>query len=323
MWIASPWHFVLKARANVSKKKKDAFAHPVQFRKNLILNIFTTAPSALKNKLLKRNKMTKERTWRCSVCGYIHKGENPPKECPQCSSLSKEFFEFDENRPKTRLKFDGKKFDVLIINGSSHHSHNTSIFVDIAENYLKKRKVSYQRINLNELNIYHCWCCYSMKNNACTYPCRNQLDDMQALYEMMLNSKAIIVASPINWNNMPARLKDFLDRLTSLQNMALIKKEPLTKCKVAGIMINGHEDGAMKTAMDIFIYFQQMGYVLAPYGIAYRTHGKDYDTIKDNEFFKNDKMIKKEVEGLVNNIIETMKLDMENKLAKNIVSVCE
>ena len=44
--------------------------------------------------------MIKERTWRCSVCGYIHKGETPPKECPQCSSSSKEFLEFNENKPK-------------------------------------------------------------------------------------------------------------------------------------------------------------------------------------------------------------------------------
>ena len=22
--------------------------------------------------------------WRCRVCGYVHRGENPPSECPYC-----------------------------------------------------------------------------------------------------------------------------------------------------------------------------------------------------------------------------------------------
>jgi uncharacterized membrane protein len=25
-----------------------------------------------------------EKTWRCTVCGYLHTGENPPEECPVC-----------------------------------------------------------------------------------------------------------------------------------------------------------------------------------------------------------------------------------------------
>jgi Conserved protein/domain typically associated with flavoprotein oxygenases, DIM6/NTAB family len=33
-----------------------------------------------------------EKRWRCTVCGYIHTGENPPEECPVCG-VDASFFE--------------------------------------------------------------------------------------------------------------------------------------------------------------------------------------------------------------------------------------
>jgi multimeric flavodoxin WrbA/rubredoxin len=268
----------------------------------------------------KRINLQKSKAWKCSVCGYIYKGNEPPEECPQCSSSPKEYSELKD---KQKLKFDGEKFDVLLINGSSHRGHNTGVLVDLAQKALKRKGVSYRLFNLNELDVSHCWCCYSMRDSACTYPCRNQLDDMPALQEMIVNSRAVIVASPINWNNMSARLKDFLDRLTCLQNLYLLKKEGLTTGKVVGILVNGHEDGGMKTAMDIFIYFQQMGFILAPFGFAYRTHGAQYNAKTDDDFFKNDNILIKEVEGIVSNVIETMNQDFETKLRDKIVPVSE
>ncbi len=260
------------------------------------------------------------RKWICSVCGYVHNGPAPPKECPQCSSSSKEFREYGEAQ---KLRYGGKKFDILLINGSSHSGHNTDIMASIAEHALKKRNVSYRIFNLNELEIRHCWCCYSMRDSACTYPCRNQLDDMPALHEMIIDAKAVIIASPINWNNMSARIKDFLDRLTCIQNLYLLNKAGPTTGKIVGILINGHEDGAVKTMMDIFLYFQQMGYILAPFGFAYRTHGAQYTAETDNDFFKSDEKLKTSIEGVINNVVEMMNQGMEAKLKGKIIPVSE
>jgi rubrerythrin len=33
------------------------------------------------------------KTWICSVCGYIHEGENPPEKCPQCQAPAEKFNE--------------------------------------------------------------------------------------------------------------------------------------------------------------------------------------------------------------------------------------
>lgn len=261
----------------------------------------------------------KNRTWRCSVCGFLHVGVKPPVECPQCSSSSGEFSE----KGRVRLRYDRKAFDVLLINGSSHRGHNTSILADQAEKALKKKGVSFRRFNLNEWDVQHCWCCYSMRDSACTYPCRNQLDDVPALHEMVLAAKAVIIVSPINWNNMSARLKDFLDRLTCIQNVCLLGKKSMTAGKTLGILINGHEDGALKTAMDIYVYFQQMGYVLAPYGFAYRTHGASHHAEEDRDFFAKDGKLKTEVAGIVNNVVETMGIGLEKKLSGKIICISE
>lgn len=258
-------------------------------------------------------------TWRCRVCGFLYTGRKPPKVCPQCSSPADEFTDMED----MRLKYDGESFDVLLINGSTHSSHNTSILVDIVEQELRNKGVSYRRFNLSEWNIQHCWCCYSIADQECTYPCRNQLDDMSTFHEMIIKSRALIIASPINWNNMSARLKDFLDRTTCIQNLPLTGKKSPTQCKIAAIIINGHEDGALKTAMDIFVYLQQMGYILAPFGFAYRTHSAEKNTKTDNLFLKKDKKIREDIKKVVNNLIETMRENLETKLADKIKPISE
>lgn len=259
-------------------------------------------------------------SWQCNVCGFVWKGPTPPKECPQCASTEREFSDFAE---KTKLRYDGETFDVLLINGSNHRSNNTGYMIDLVEEVLKERNVSYRRYNLNEFQINHCWCCYSMRDNACKYPCRNQLDDMPAFHEMIIASKAVIVGSPINWNNMSARLKDFLDRLNCIQNLYLLKKPGLTEGKIVGITVSGHEDGATKAAMDIYLYFQQMGYLLAPFGIAYRTHGAQFNTDTDTEYLRNDPLVKIKVKGMANNVLEMLAIDNESKLKGKLVPVAE
>jgi len=37
-------------------------------------------------------KRSKEIRWKCSKCGYIHKGTEPPEECPSCKH-AKEYYE--------------------------------------------------------------------------------------------------------------------------------------------------------------------------------------------------------------------------------------
>lgn len=258
--------------------------------------------------------------WRCVVCDFIFEGVAPPKGCPRCSSRPGEFVLLED---RIKLTYDGEPFDVLLINGSTHRANNTGYMVDLAEEELIARGVKYRRYNLNEYIIDHCWCCYSMKAEFCTYPCRNSSDDMSAFHKMLAASKAVIVASSINWNNMSARLKDFLDRTTCMQNLFHLGKPGLTQGKIAGILICGHEDGAITAAMNIYLNFQQMGYILAPFGIAFRTHGSQFNSSTDFGFFRSDEMVTAHTKGVVRNVIELMQLDIEPRLKDKLVPVSE
>lgn len=37
------------------------------------------------------------RKWVCSVCGYVHQGDQPPEKCPQCGAPKEKFVLQDEN----------------------------------------------------------------------------------------------------------------------------------------------------------------------------------------------------------------------------------
>ena len=259
-------------------------------------------------------------SWKCTVCGFVFHGEKPPKGCPVCHSPSHEFI---VEKDRVKLTYDGEKFDVLVINGSTHRAGNTGYMADLAEAVLRERAVSYRRYNLNEYSIDPCWCCYSVRAESCTYPCRNKNDDMPAFHAMLAASKAVIVVSPINWNGMSARLKVFLDRTTCMENLYHLGKPGLTEGKIAGILVQGHEDGAIKTAMDIWLNFQQMGYVLAPFGIAFRTHGSQFNSSTDREFFRSDELIVRHTRGVVSNVIEMMHLNIEENLKGKLVPVTE
>jgi len=49
------------------------------------------------------------RKWRCTVCGYIHEGEEPPDECPVCGADKSMFEEVTEEEPQVSEAADTQK----------------------------------------------------------------------------------------------------------------------------------------------------------------------------------------------------------------------
>jgi hypothetical protein len=66
-----------------------------------------------------------------------------------------------------------------------------------------------------------------------------------------------------------------------------------------------------------------MGYVLAPFGIGFRTHGSQFNSSTDREFFRSDELVLHQVKGVVNNVIEMMQLGIEEKLKGKLIPVTE
>lgn len=241
--------------------------------------------------------------WVCNNCGFIHAGDKPPKNCPRCGAATGEFDSMPVAPPAERAK-KLKPTDFLIINGSKHRSHNTRLFAEIAAEVFREQKKTCQIINVAEWRVDPCWHCYSMREDLCQMPCRNADDDMKYFYPLLLKCKGVIFVTPINWNNVSAILKHFLDRLTAVQNMFLVKGKTPMLGKIYGIIVNGHEDGAYKTASDVSIYAENLGMVMAPFGITYTTHGRNYKPEEDHVYFRADKKTREYVRAVANNVIK-------------------
>ncbi|MBU0986379.1 MAG: rubredoxin [Proteobacteria bacterium] len=79
--------------------------------------------------------------WKCTVCGYIHEGEEPPDTCPVCGADRSKFVEIiseeppaeDFDRPEPLQPSSAPKssrfYDVLTALMSKHHAHPVSVHI--------------------------------------------------------------------------------------------------------------------------------------------------------------------------------------------------
>ena len=255
--------------------------------------------------------------WMCDVCGLVL--DERPDTCPRCNAPSSVYVPYVER--EKLLDEATRGAELLLINASNHKAHNTAQLLGISEEVAKRMNADHKVFHLRDYNLEHCWCCYSVEQELCDLPCQNQGDDMHFFHNLVLGCKAMIIATPIIWNNMPSRLKVFLDRLTCIQNQTLLHDKVPCANKVLGIIVNGHEDGAYRTAANAWDVMRDMGFVLAPYGLSYRTHGGSYTSQSDLEFFKNDELARKNIENMTENLIRMMRLDLP-KLLPDVKPSC-
>ncbi len=79
--------------------------------------------------------------WKCTVCGYIHHGDEPPEKCPVCNAPKEKFIEVTEeaiSSEKTGQEETGGKaeqietlpwYDSLFTLMSKHHIHPISVHI--------------------------------------------------------------------------------------------------------------------------------------------------------------------------------------------------
>ncbi|MDF2803530.1 MAG: NADPH-dependent reductase [Anaerocolumna sp.] len=98
---------------------------------------------------------------------------------------------------------------LLIISASPRIGGNTELlckeFLSGARSTDKDGEVVY----LRNMNIHYCKACeWCIKNpGECI-----QTDDMSAILDKMIKAEVIVLASPIHFNTMDARMKTFIDR---------------------------------------------------------------------------------------------------------------
>lgn len=206
--------------------------------------------------------------------------------------------------PLTPEKARGIK--VLGISGSSRQQAGMSK----SERLLQKALVQYESygcrttfLRLKDLKIYDCEGNYSENPSYCTYPCQSTLkyddDQMQTVYDAVLGTDILILATPIRWNNHSALVQKFVERMNTIENQYSWFGNRMIQKKVAGLIIIGHVDGIQHVAGNLLNFFAWLGFHIPDVAIASWVGENDEDTTKDWDQIQHNKYTQEDLQNLV------------------------
>ncbi|RLF16379.1 MAG: flavodoxin family protein [Thermoprotei archaeon] len=167
---------------------------------------------------------------------------------------------------------------ILGINGSPRKYGNTFKLLKIALEFAKKEGAEVRLVNLYDYDIRPCLGCLCDEQTACRYPCVIE-DDMRELYDLILKSDGLIIATPVYWFSPSGVVKTFIDRLTVFENMIYIDGYSWAEGKVAGIIAVGNDSGVIQVISTLYATLVSMGFAIPPWALAY--FNKQGDVLKD------------------------------------------
>ncbi|MDY7035778.1 MAG: flavodoxin family protein [Thermodesulfobacteriota bacterium] len=147
-----------------------------------------------------------------------------------------------------------KRFLALL--GSPRKKGNSSILAEQIIQGAESVGAEVETIHLQDMKIAPCQSCYACQkrdSKACAID-----DDMQVIYQKLIENEAWIIASPVYWFNMSAQTKLFMDRCFAL---TAYKKDAFLGKRIAIAMSYGDTDpfisgcvNALRSFQDIFRY---------------------------------------------------------------------
>jgi len=153
-----------------------------------------------------------------------------------------------ENRMESRR--------VLVLLGSPRKEGNSAILAEQIIRGAESEGAKVETIFLHGMKIAPCQSCYACQkpnSKGCAID-----DDMQPIYQKLIENDAWVIASPVFWFNMSAQTKLFMDRCFAL--LAYEKKAFAGK-RIAIAMSYGDTDpfssgcvNALRTFQDAFRY---------------------------------------------------------------------
>jgi multimeric flavodoxin WrbA len=189
------------------------------------------------------------------------------------------------------LKAQGIK--VLGISGSARQKagmSNSERILLQALDMAKKFAAVPRFIRLQDLKIYDCEGHYSQDPGYCTYPCQNSMkyedDQMQIIYDAILDTDILILATPIRWNNHSALMQKFIERMNCIENSDVWFGKKLIKDKIAGLIVIGHVDGVQHVAGNLMNFLNWLGFHMPQDMITSWVGPNDEDTTKDGMRYK-------------------------------------
>jgi len=92
---------------------------------------------------------------------------------------------------------------------------------------------------------------------------------MVKLYPKVIECDGLIISSPIYWFGVSGLLKNFLDRLTVLENMIYVDGRSWLDGKVVGFIAVGSDEGAIALISNLMAVTNSFGMVIPPWALAY------------------------------------------------------
>ena len=166
---------------------------------------------------------------------------------------------------------------VLGVNGSPRKYGNTFKLLTVALRAAAMEGAETKLIHLYDYRIEPCIGCLCDVQESCRYPCVIE-DDMRLLYDEVLKADALIIATPIYWYQPSGVVKNFLDRLTALENMIFVDGHSWVEGKVAGVIAAGNDSGLVMAASCLLSTLISMGFMVPPFSmVGFNTEGDALD----------------------------------------------
>jgi len=163
---------------------------------------------------------------------------------------------------------------ILGINSSPRKYGNTYKLLKIALATAELYKASTEIIHLYDYKIEPCEGCLSDEQLSCRLPCIKN-DDALLILKKILETDALIIATPVYWYGPPGQLKNLIDRMTTLENMIFIEGKSWIEGKIAGIIAVSAEAGAMMAISYLISVLNSMGCLIPPWALAYHQNTND------------------------------------------------
>ncbi|ADV64580.1 flavodoxin family protein [Desulfurococcus mucosus] len=163
---------------------------------------------------------------------------------------------------------DGKP-RILVINGSPRkYGSSMQLSIVAAKGVVDAGGIP-EIVSLYDYRIKPCMGCVSDGNKYCRFPCVIKDDDFNTLAGKLLESHGVIISTPVYWYAPSGVLKNFIDRLTSMEHMIFHKGRSLLEGKVAGFIATGLDSGVMMAISYLAIVMSSMGAHVIPWSMAY------------------------------------------------------
>lgn len=163
---------------------------------------------------------------------------------------------------------------ALFINGSSRRDKGITYRLSLkVKESLEERGYKVEYLHLVDYEINFCEGCVSESGALCNPErcLKGKLnDDFKIVMEKMLKADIIVFLTPVYWYSPSARMKNLIDRLTSLENV-----NKMLDGKIGGFVVTAQEDGAMMTILQLMGTLNDMGFMFPPYAFTYSVNFLD------------------------------------------------